>query len=247
MMRAAEQRRRQVASRRGHRRRPPQGTRSMDGVWSTARRSEADCSPSSQWGPWSLRACGMAAAAGGLRAAKPQPGLRHRQGGAGRRPLSRLSGGERNRRHSRSLPARLTAAPMSPPSPRQAPLPVDPADVKPIPGAIDRLQTICERLSTGVPCRTGSSPGKPAFVPVTQDGLPLIGKVPGSEGRLYRDRAQRLGHPQRTRHRRGHGRTDCQAARETTDLTPFDPPAFARSIRRRSASRRHGHTRACRC
>jgi glycine/D-amino acid oxidase-like deaminating enzyme len=62
-----------------------------------------------------------------------------------------------------------------------APLPLDPADVRPDPDTIDRLQTICERLSPAF--RADRIIARQAcFRPVTLDGLPLIGKVPRSEG-----------------------------------------------------------------
>jgi len=61
------------------------------------------------------------------------------------------------------------------------PLPVDPAAVKPEPEAIDRLQAIAERLSPVF--RADSIISRQAcFRPVTQDGLPLVGKVPRSDG-----------------------------------------------------------------
>ncbi|OAF04265.1 D-amino-acid oxidase [Bradyrhizobium centrolobii] len=64
-----------------------------------------------------------------------------------------------------------------------APLPLDPAAVTPDRDAIDRLQAISERLSPVF--RADRIIARQAcFRPVTQDGLPLIGKVPGSEG-LY--------------------------------------------------------------
>ncbi|MHB0769091.1 NAD(P)/FAD-dependent oxidoreductase [Bradyrhizobium sp. 5.13L] len=64
-----------------------------------------------------------------------------------------------------------------------APLPLDPASVTPDQDAIARLQAMSERLSPLF------DPAKiivrqACFRPVTQDGLPLIGKVPQSEG-LY--------------------------------------------------------------
>jgi glycine/D-amino acid oxidase-like deaminating enzyme len=63
----------------------------------------------------------------------------------------------------------------------QAPLPLDPAAVAPEPDEIDRLQAICERLSPAF--RSDRIIAQQAcFRPVTQDGLPLIGKVPHSEG-----------------------------------------------------------------
>ncbi len=58
-----------------------------------------------------------------------------------------------------------------------APLPIDPAQVTPDPDAIDRLQVLCERLSPAF--RAERIVARQAcFRPVTEDGLPLIGKVP---------------------------------------------------------------------
>ena len=63
----------------------------------------------------------------------------------------------------------------------EVPLPLDPATVTPDPSAIDRLQAICERLSPMF--RAEKIIARQAcFRPVTRDGLPLIGKVPRSEG-----------------------------------------------------------------
>ncbi|WP_441232516.1 NAD(P)/FAD-dependent oxidoreductase [Bradyrhizobium sp. 1200_D9_N1_1] len=64
-----------------------------------------------------------------------------------------------------------------------APLPLDPAAVAPDRDAIARLQTMSERLSPLFrPERIIAQ--QACFRPVTQDGLPLIGKVPRSDG-LY--------------------------------------------------------------
>ncbi|MHC2626056.1 glycine/D-amino acid oxidase-like deaminating enzyme [Bradyrhizobium huanghuaihaiense] len=64
-----------------------------------------------------------------------------------------------------------------------APLPLDPAAVMPDVDAIARLQGMSERLSPLFrPERIIAQ--QACFRPVTQDGLPLIGKVPHSEG-LY--------------------------------------------------------------
>lgn len=64
-----------------------------------------------------------------------------------------------------------------------APLPLDPAAVTPDQDAIARLQAMSERLSPLF--RPEKIIARQAcFRPVTQDGLPLIGKVPQSEG-LY--------------------------------------------------------------
>lgn len=63
------------------------------------------------------------------------------------------------------------------------PLPIDPAAVKPESEAIDRLQAIAERLSPLFRAERILA-RQACFRPVTHDGLPLIGKVPRSEG-LY--------------------------------------------------------------
>jgi glycine/D-amino acid oxidase-like deaminating enzyme len=61
------------------------------------------------------------------------------------------------------------------------PLPADPAAVRPEQEAIDRLQTISERLSPVF--RADRIISRQACIrPVTQDGLPLIGKIPWSDG-----------------------------------------------------------------
>lgn len=63
----------------------------------------------------------------------------------------------------------------------QPPLPLDPAAVTPDPDAIDRLQAIAARLSPAFrPERIVAR--QSCFRPVTEDGLPLIGKVPGIAG-----------------------------------------------------------------
>jgi glycine/D-amino acid oxidase-like deaminating enzyme len=64
-----------------------------------------------------------------------------------------------------------------------APLPLDPATVLPDREAIARLQIMCERLSPLF--RPEKILAQQAcFRPVTEDGLPLIGRVPNSDG-LY--------------------------------------------------------------
>jgi glycine/D-amino acid oxidase-like deaminating enzyme len=63
----------------------------------------------------------------------------------------------------------------------ESPVPVEPAEVAPDPGAIERLQAICSRISpmfheSNVRARQA------CYRPVTQDGLPLIGPVRGLDG-----------------------------------------------------------------
>ena len=63
----------------------------------------------------------------------------------------------------------------------QSPLPVDPAEVAPDPGAIERLQEICTDLSP-VLARSAVLARQACFRPVTRDGLPLIGQIKGVKG-----------------------------------------------------------------
>jgi glycine/D-amino acid oxidase-like deaminating enzyme len=63
----------------------------------------------------------------------------------------------------------------------QRPLPIDPAEITADADEIARLMTICERLSPAFRAERIIA-RQACFRPVTQDGLPLIGKVAGSEG-----------------------------------------------------------------
>jgi glycine/D-amino acid oxidase-like deaminating enzyme len=104
----------------------------------------------------------------------------------------------------------------------EAPLPIDPAAVTPDPNAIDRLQAICERLSPLF--RSEKIIARQAcFRPVTQDGLPLIGKVPRSEGAYVASGHNVWGilNAPATGEALAELIADGQA--RSTDLTPFDP------------------------
>ncbi|HEU0058236.1 MAG TPA: FAD-dependent oxidoreductase [Hyphomicrobiaceae bacterium] len=63
----------------------------------------------------------------------------------------------------------------------EGPLPLDPGAVAPDPGAIERLEAICSRLSP-VLAKAPILARQACFRPVTQDGLPLIGPVSGLKG-----------------------------------------------------------------
>ena len=66
----------------------------------------------------------------------------------------------------------------SPPTP---PLPADPVDAVPDEGALERLAAICEAVSPALaPERIVAR--QACWRPVTRDGLPLIGPVPGARG-----------------------------------------------------------------
>ena len=63
----------------------------------------------------------------------------------------------------------------------ESPLPIDPADVGPDPGAIGRLQRMCSELSPAL-ASARILARQACYRPITRDGLPLIGRVPGVEG-----------------------------------------------------------------
>lgn len=60
----------------------------------------------------------------------------------------------------------------------ESPLPPDPAAVAPDPGAIERLHAICAEISP-VLAAAKIRAAQACFRPITRDGLPLIGRVPG--------------------------------------------------------------------
>ena len=60
-------------------------------------------------------------------------------------------------------------------------MPVDPAQVAPDPGAIERLEAMCASLSP-VLSSTKILARQACYRPITADGLPLIGRVPGVAG-----------------------------------------------------------------
>jgi glycine/D-amino acid oxidase-like deaminating enzyme len=63
----------------------------------------------------------------------------------------------------------------------ESPVPPDPADVAPDPGAIERLEAICRSLSP-VLAESPILARQACYRPVTARGLPLIGPVPGVAG-----------------------------------------------------------------
>jgi glycine/D-amino acid oxidase-like deaminating enzyme len=104
----------------------------------------------------------------------------------------------------------------------QIPLPMNPADVKPDPAAIQKLQAFCERLSPAFrPERIIAR--QSCFRPVTQDGLPLIGKVPGSAGAYIATGHSVWGILNAPATGEAMAELIAEGDAKTTDLTPFDP------------------------
>jgi glycine/D-amino acid oxidase-like deaminating enzyme len=104
----------------------------------------------------------------------------------------------------------------------QAPLPFDPATVSPEQGEVDRLQAICARLSPVF--RSDRIIARQAcFRPVTQDGLPLIGKVPAAEGAYVATGHNVWGILNAPATGEALTELIVDGVSRSTDLTPFDP------------------------
>jgi glycine/D-amino acid oxidase-like deaminating enzyme len=103
-----------------------------------------------------------------------------------------------------------------------APLPLDPADVKPDAGAIGKLQAICERLSPALRAERIIA-RQACFRPVTQDGLPLIGKVPRREGAYIATGHSVWGILNAPATGEAMAELIADGVARTTDLAPFDP------------------------
>jgi glycine/D-amino acid oxidase-like deaminating enzyme len=104
----------------------------------------------------------------------------------------------------------------------EAPLPLDPAAVTPDSDALDRLHAICERLSPLF--RAEKIIARQAcFRPVTQDGLPLIGKVRGCEGAYVATGHNVWGILNAPATGEALAELIADGKAVSTDLTPFDP------------------------
>jgi glycine/D-amino acid oxidase-like deaminating enzyme len=114
------------------------------------------------------------------------------------------------------------------------PLPIDPAAVKPDSEAIGRLQAIAERLSPVFRSERILA-WQACFRPVTQDGLPLIGKVPRSDGLYVATGHNVWGILNSPATGEAIAELIAEGAAQSTDLAPFDPmrlPALDSSLLR---------------
>ncbi|WP_024508602.1 FAD-dependent oxidoreductase [Bradyrhizobium sp. ARR65] len=104
----------------------------------------------------------------------------------------------------------------------QTALPSDPATVTPEASEIDRLHVIAARLSPAFrPERIIAR--QACFRPVTQDGLPLIGKVPQSEGVYVATGHNVWGILNAPATGEALAELIADGASRSTDLAPFDP------------------------
>ncbi len=101
-------------------------------------------------------------------------------------------------------------------------LPDDPAQVVPDHDAIERLQAMCRRLSPAL-AETNIVARQACYRPVTQDGLPLIGKVPHSEGVYVATGHSVWGILNASGTAEAMAELIVDGVAHSTDLTPFDP------------------------
>ncbi len=105
------------------------------------------------------------------------------------------------------------------------PVPADPAAVAPDAGAIDRLQKICGRISP-VLAESGVVAAQACFRPVTRDGLPMIGRVPGALGAIVATGHSVWGILNAPATGEAVAELIVDGRPRTTDLAPFDPGRF---------------------
>jgi len=104
----------------------------------------------------------------------------------------------------------------------EAPLPLDPAAVTPDEDAIARLEAICERLSPAFHSERIVA-RQACFRPITEDGLPLIGKVPRSEGIYVATGHNVWGILNAPATGEALSELIADGVARSTDLAPFDP------------------------
>jgi len=104
----------------------------------------------------------------------------------------------------------------------QSRLPIDPATITPDPRAIERLEAIAERISPAF--RTERIVARQScFRPVTQDGLPLIGNVPGLAGAYVATGHSVWGILNAPATGEALAELIADGAARSTDLSQFDP------------------------
>jgi len=109
---------------------------------------------------------------------------------------------------------------------RGSSVPIDPDLVAPDDGAIDRLKALCDRISrvlAGAPILASQA----CFRPVTADGLPLIGAVPGGQGAYVATGHSVWGILNAPATGEAMAELILDGATHSVDLSPFDPARLA--------------------
>ena len=108
----------------------------------------------------------------------------------------------------------------------QSPLPLNPGLVAPDEGAIERLTALCARMSP-VLAQSPILASQACYRPVTEDGLPLIGAVPGARGAYVATGHGVWGILNAPATGEAMAELILDGAARTTDLSPFDPARLA--------------------
>jgi glycine/D-amino acid oxidase-like deaminating enzyme len=103
-----------------------------------------------------------------------------------------------------------------------SPLPLDPEFVVPDDGAIDRLKALCGRISP-VLANSRVLASQACYRPITQDGLPLIGAIPGARGAYVATGHSVWGILNAPATAEAVAELILDGAAKTIDLSPFDP------------------------
>jgi glycine/D-amino acid oxidase-like deaminating enzyme len=116
----------------------------------------------------------------------------------------------------------------------ESPVPLDPATVVPDEGAIARLEAMCARLSP-VLAQSPILARQACFRPVTRDGLPLIGRLPGLANAYVGTGHSVWGILNAPATGEAMAELILDGAGRTVDLAPFDPARLPPAARARSA------------
>ena len=108
----------------------------------------------------------------------------------------------------------------------ESPVPIDPGRVAPDHGAIDRLKALCARMSP-VLARSRVLASQACYRPVTGDGLPLIGAVPGARGAYVATGHSVWGILNAPATGEAMAELILDGAARTVDISPFDPARLA--------------------
>jgi glycine/D-amino acid oxidase-like deaminating enzyme len=109
----------------------------------------------------------------------------------------------------------------------EEPLPADPARVVPDPGAIERLEAMCRTMSP-VLASAKILARQACYRPVTRDGLPLIGPVPGVAGAYIATGHSVWGILNAPATGEAMADLIVDGSAHAVDLAPFDPGRFPR-------------------
>ena len=104
----------------------------------------------------------------------------------------------------------------------ESPLPVDPAAVSPDAGAIGRLKGMCNAMSPAL-ASAKILARQACYRPVTRDGIPLIGPIPGVEGAYVATGHSVWGILNAPATGEAIAELIADGAAHSVDLSPFDP------------------------